>query len=68
MKKCGEKWKLKKAVISAKNELKSIFPLPANGRALTKKNREDIRKLRQKILDCEEKYRRHVENCIICNS
>lgn len=68
MKKCEEKWKLKWIVIGTKNEVKSIFPSPANGRVFTKKNREDIKKLRKGIVKYKEEYKSHLENCVICNS
>jgi len=67
MKNCEEKWKLKKDIEDAKNKLRSIFPFPANGRLLTVKTMENIKRLRQEVLDCKEKHNNHIKSCFICN-
>ncbi len=68
MKKCEEKWKLKKDVSDAKKELKSVLSSPLNGHRLTKEEREKLKGLRQKVSRCEEEYRNHIENCVVCGS
>ena len=68
MKKCEEKWRLNKAVSDAKKELKSVLPSPLNGHLLTKEERERIKRSRQKVSNCEEEYKNHIENCILCIS
>lgn len=54
--------------MNAKNERKSVFRPLTKGHILTSEDRENIKKVKEIMLDCEEKYRNHIQNCIICNS
>lgn len=77
MKNCKLKTKFSKAVIEAKRELKSVSLPPVlkplgldtpSGRTLTKEHREIIKSARQKVADCERKYRSHINNCFVCEN
>lgn len=77
MKNCKEETKFNKAVIDSKRELKSVSLPPAfkplgldtpNGHTLTKERREIIKSARKKVVDCERKYRSHINNCFVCKN